>query len=127
MLSIFVDDQNTNIGRRNIHMMKQGYTYTVGGDRSDFLIFLVPLPAHIGEIRFDGQECTFVPKRPEFFPDIGSQPVPNCVGKTIRIISDKKYELTFRIEQYEDPLKALNRLLNSIKIPGRRGIADGDE
>ena len=120
MLSIHVEDQNVNIGKRNIHMLKQGYTYTVGGEKSDFLIFLVPLPGHIGEIHFDGSNCTFVPTKPEFFPDIGSQSVPNCIGKTIRIVSEKKYELTFRMEQYEDPLLSLNQLLNSIEVPKKR-------
>jgi hypothetical protein len=116
MLSIFVEDQNTNIGRRNVHILKQGYTYTLGGGKSDFLIFLVPLPAHIGEIYFDGQGCSFIPRRPEFFPDLGAAPVRDCIGKTIRVVSEKKYELRFRIEQYEDPLKSLNRLLTSIDV-----------
>ena len=120
MLSIFVEDQNVNIGRRNIHLIKQGNTYTVGGEKSDFLIFLVPLPPHIGEIHYDGANCTFIPKKPEFFPDIGSEPVPDCIGKTIRVISERKYELTFRFEQFEDPLISLNRLLNSIDVPQRR-------
>ncbi|MDR0623259.1 MAG: hypothetical protein LBG10_02400, partial [Treponema sp.] len=62
--------------------------------------------------------CTFIPRKPQYFPDIGSQQVPDCIGKTIRIISDKKYELNFRMERYEDPLKALNRLLRSVQVPG---------
>ncbi|MDR2483388.1 MAG: hypothetical protein LBD08_07135, partial [Treponema sp.] len=49
MLSLFVEDQNTATGRRNIHAIKPGYTYTIGGGNSDFLIFLVPLPPHIAE------------------------------------------------------------------------------
>ncbi|MDR2608734.1 MAG: hypothetical protein LBC57_10115, partial [Treponema sp.] len=31
MLSLFVEDQNTMIGKRNIHLAKPGYTFTVGG------------------------------------------------------------------------------------------------
>ncbi|GHU84424.1 hypothetical protein FACS189473_1770 [Spirochaetia bacterium] len=116
MISIFVEDQNTSIGRRNIHALKAGNRYTIGGGKSDFLIFLVPLPPHIGELHFDGQQCTFVPKRPEYFPDTGSEMVPNCIGKTIRVLSDNHYQLSFRMERYEDPLKALNRLLNSVNV-----------
>jgi hypothetical protein len=118
MLSLFVEDQNPAIGRRNIHTVKAGYTFTVGGGKSDFLIFLVPMPPHIAEIRFDGRHCTFIPRRPHLFPDIGSQPIPNCIGQTIRIISEKNYELHIRIERYEDPLVVLNRLLRSISVPG---------
>ncbi|MDR1279068.1 MAG: VWA domain-containing protein [Treponema sp.] len=118
MLNLFVEDQNTFIGKRNIHALKSGYTFTVGGGKSDFLIFLVPVPPHIGELRCDGSRCTFIPRKPQYFPDLGSQQVPDCIGKTIRVISDKKYELHFRMERYEDPLKALNRLLHSVQVPG---------
>jgi hypothetical protein len=118
LLNLFVEDQNTFIGKRNIHSVKPGNSFTVGGGASDFLIFLVPIPPAIGEIRNEGNGATFIPRKPQYFPDIGSQPVRDCVGKTIRIVSDKKYELKFRFEHYEDPLAALNRLLNSVKIPG---------
>jgi hypothetical protein len=119
MLSLFVEDQNTAIGRRNIHTIKSGYTFTIGGGRSDFLIFLVPVPPHIAEIRSDGRQCAFIPTKPQFFPDIGSQQISNCIGKTIRIVSEKNYELKIRFERYEDPLLALNRLLNSVSLPDK--------
>jgi hypothetical protein len=118
MLSLFVEDQNTNIGRRNIHTVKSGYSFTIGGGKSDFLIFLVPIPPRIAELRSEGGQCTFIPRRPEFFPDLGSQQVPNCVGIPIRIISERHYELYIRIDRYEDPLIALNRLLHSVDVPG---------
>ncbi|MCL2373992.1 MAG: VWA domain-containing protein [Treponema sp.] len=118
MLNLFVEDQNTAIGRRNIHTAKPGHTFSVGGGKSDFLVFLVPIPPHIADIRCDGANCTFIPRKPQYFPDIGSQSVSSCIGKTIRVVSDKNYELYIRIERYEDPLKALNKLLNSITVPG---------
>jgi hypothetical protein len=118
LLNLFVEDQNTMIGKRNVHAVKPGNTFTVGGGKSDFLIFLVPIPAHIGEVRCDGTNATFIPRKPQYFPDIGLQQVPDCIGKTIRITSDKLYELRFRFERYEDPLTALNRLLRSIQVPG---------
>ena len=65
-----------------------------------------------------GNNCTFVPRKAQYFPDIGSQSVSNCIGKTIRVISDKNYELHIRMERYEDPLKKLNSLLHSIQVPG---------
>jgi hypothetical protein len=118
LLNLFVEDQNTAIGRRNIHTAKSGQTFSVGGGNSDFLIFLVPVPPKIAEVRCHGRNCTFIPQKPQYFPDIGSQSVQECIGKTIRVISDRNYELHIRIERYEDPLKALNKLLNSITVPG---------
>jgi hypothetical protein len=117
MLSLFVEDQNTAIGRRNVHTLKTGSKFTVGGGNSDFLIFLVPIPPQIGELRFDGTNCMFVPLKSKYFPDIGSQQVPECIGKTIRVLSDKNYELFFHFERYKDPLIALNQLLHSISVP----------
>ncbi|MCL2185076.1 MAG: hypothetical protein FWB86_04365 [Treponema sp.] len=119
LLNLFVEDQNTNIGKRNIHSLKSGYSLTVGGNKSDdYHIFLVPMPAHIGEIRRNGSQLTFIPKKTKYFPDIGSNEVKDCINKTIRIISDKNYEMRFRFVMYEDPLIALNRLLNSVRLPG---------
>jgi hypothetical protein len=117
LLSLFVEDQNTAIGRRNVHALKAGNRFTIGGGVSDYLVFLVPLPKAIGELRFDGKSCTFYPLKPRYFPDIGSNPVTECIGKTIRIVSDKKYEVFFRFERFNDPLIELNKLLHSIKVP----------
>jgi len=118
MLNLFVEDQNTAIGRRNIHALKSGYTYSVGGGKSDFLIFLVPMPHHIADVQMSANNCTFIPRKPEHFPDIGSQSVPNAIGKSIRVISSKNYELHIRMDRYEDPLKKLNKMLHSIAVPG---------
>lgn len=119
MLSLWVSDQNTNIGRRNVHVMKAGSHLTIGGGRSDFWIFLVPLPPRIADVRFDGEHCSLVVRRPDFFPDTRHSVIDDCVGRTIRVISEKGYELAFRLDEYEDPLVKLNRFLHSIDIPGR--------
>jgi len=119
LLNLFVSDQNTSIGKRNIHSLKSGYNLSVGGSKSDdYLIFLVPMPAGIGEIRRDGSTLTFTPRKAKYFPDIGNNQVRDCINKTIRVVSDKNYEMRFRFEMYEDPLVALNRMLMSVKVPG---------
>jgi hypothetical protein len=117
MLKLYVADQSTLIGKRNTHLVKPGLSYTIGGGNSDFLIFLVRVPPHIGELRYQNLTCSFYPRRPEYFPDLGSEPIHDCIGKTIRVISDKGYELSLRLEQYEDPLVELNRILHSIRLP----------
>ncbi|MDR2701012.1 MAG: hypothetical protein LBB72_01110 [Spirochaetaceae bacterium] len=121
MLNIFVEEQNTAIGRRNIHTLKKGNTYSIGGGASDFLIFLVPVPYKVAELYFDGNNCTFTPLKPNYFPDLGSASVPECIGKTIRLLSDKNYEVFFHFERYKDPLIALNQLLHSIQAPEEQG------
>jgi hypothetical protein len=117
MLNLFVEEQNTAIGRRNVHALKKGSTFTVGGGKSDYLIFLVPLPSRLGKLYFDGNNCTFTPLKPRYFPDLGSTPVKECIGKAIRILSDKNYEVFFHFERYKDPLILLNQLLHSISVP----------
>ena len=117
MLNLFVEEQNAGIGRRNIHALKKGASYTVGGGNSDFKIFLVHFPPNIGRFTFDGTNGTFTPLRSEFFPDIGSSRVTECIGKTIRLLSKKNYEVFFRFEPYKDPLILMNQLLNSIRVP----------
>jgi hypothetical protein len=119
LLNLFVEDQNTSIGKRNVHSLKSGYSLSVGGRKSDdFLIFLVPMPPRLGEIRRDGSSLTFVPKKQNYFPDTGLKEIKDCINKTIRVISDKNYEIRFRFEMYEDPIIALNRMLMSVKVPG---------
>jgi hypothetical protein len=119
LLNLYVEDQNTFIGKRNIHSLKSGYSLSVGGGKSDdFLIFLVPIPARLGEIRRDGSALTFVPKKQNYFPDSGVRELKDCINKTIRVISNKNYEIRFRFEMYEDPIIALNRMLMSVKVPG---------
>ncbi|MCL2276327.1 MAG: hypothetical protein FWC21_00370, partial [Treponema sp.] len=119
LLNLFVEDQNTNIGKRNIHNLKSGYKLSVGGGKNDdFYIFLVPMPANIGEIRRNGSQLTFTPHKPKYFPEIGSNEVKDCINKTINIVSDKNYDMRFRFEMYEDPLVELNRILNSLNVPG---------
>lgn len=118
MLSLFVKDQSTTLGRRNLHMLKAGHSLSLGGGKSDFLIVLVPVPPHIARVYFDGNAYFFIPRKPWFFPDIGSQVIQDCLGKTIRIISEKNYEIHIRIERREDPWYALNRMLSSITLPG---------
>ncbi|MDR2477248.1 MAG: VWA domain-containing protein [Treponema sp.] len=116
ILNLFVEDQNTFIGKRNIHALKSGYSLSIGGGKSDFLIFLVPVPPRIAEVRRDGSHCIFIPRKPQYFPDLGAQELHDCIGKTIRVISDHNYQLLIKLERYEDPLIALNQLLNSLNI-----------
>ena len=103
LLTMYVEDQSIYIGRRNIHALKPGCGYTVGGKDSDFLIFVVHVPPHIAKIQRDKKGFTFTPLAPRFFPDLGSGKLKDCVGKPIRIISDKNYQLEIRFNTVTVP------------------------
>ena len=116
MTEIYVLNQNRNIGRRNIHVMKPGTSLTLGGGKTDnFLIFLVPFPARLAQVRYDGQDYHLAILKPEYFPYEKSNVVNNCIGKTITLVSDKGYHVYFTFREYESPTEKLNNVLTSIK------------
>jgi len=115
MLELHVDNQNPNVGKRNIHMMKAGTRLSLGGGSSPFLVFLVRFPPKIAEIRYDGKECSLAILKPDYFPYEESNIIHDCVNRKVTVVSDKAYELTFEMRVYEDPVQKLNRLLTSIK------------
>jgi hypothetical protein len=119
LLSISVENQNTNIGRRNFHSIKAGFSLTIGGGNSDFLVFLTPLPPRLAKVYFDGEHCSFIPLKRRFFPEITSKTLPDCIGGTIRIKTEKNYDIFIRIVSHESPLQELNRLFNLVRLPGR--------
>lgn len=115
MLELHVHNQATNIGKRNIHIMKAGTRLSIGGGVSPFLVFLVKFPANIAEIRFDGKTCALAILKPQYFPYETTNIIEDCVNKEFTIVSDKSYQVTFVIQLYDDPVLKLNRLLTSIK------------
>ncbi|MDR0410479.1 MAG: hypothetical protein LBH75_00695 [Treponema sp.] len=119
LLTLSVENQNTNIGRRNCHSIKPGFSLTIGGGNSDFLIFLTPLPSRLAKIHFDGEHCSFTPLKRQFFPEITSRTLPDCIGKTIRVKTKKNYDIFIHIALHESPLQKLNKLFNLVRLPGR--------
>jgi hypothetical protein len=112
-----VEGQNPNIGKRNIKTLHAGGRKSVGGRKSEFLIFLLPLPQHVADIHYDGESLTLVPRRPEFFPDYGG-PIEDCLGQAIRVINARGKELFISFERYVPPLEKINKLLHCIEAPG---------
>jgi|GEM_PF-519489 len=113
-----VEGQNSHIGTRNIQTIHAGSARSVGGGRSDFLIFLMPVPRRSAEIHFDGEKCTFVPLKPDLFPELKGQPLEDCVGKDIVMLSRKGFRMTLRFSPYEAPADRINKLLHCIEAPG---------
>ena len=114
MLNLFVTNQNTAIGRRNVHRMKAGSRLSLGGGASAFLVFLVHFPSRIAEVRFDGIQCTLAILKPEFFPYEEEIIIENCIDREFTLVSDHGYEVSFTLREFEDPVERLNRLLTSI-------------
>jgi hypothetical protein len=108
-----VDTQNPNIGTRNIHPVPPGSKRSVGGDGSTFLIYYIPVPRRIGDIRNNGKQYRFIPRKPEYFPDL-SKPLVDCLEKPIRAVSTRGREITFHFHEYVSPLESLNRLMRSV-------------
>ena len=114
MIELDVHYQNKAIGKRNVHMMKAGSRLGIGGGSSAFLVFLVKFPANIAEIRYDGVSCDLAILRPEYFPYETDVVVRDCIGRDFTIVSDKEYEVSFSLREYEDPVARLNKFLTSI-------------
>jgi hypothetical protein len=116
-VELIVSEQNPHIGLRNVHELPAGGSKYIGGGGSDFLVFLVNVPRRSAEIHFDGEKLTFVPRRPELFPDLQG-PVEDCLGKELPMISRAGYPLTLSFRVYERPADKLNRLLHCIDTTG---------
>ena len=115
MTELFVYNQTTSIGKRNIHVMKPGSRMSIGGSKNDsFLIFLVPFPANLAQIHYDGGEYRLSILKPEYFPYETSNTIYNCIGRDITVVSKKGYHVTFTFRGYEDPMIKLNTILTSI-------------
>lgn len=116
-LVLHVQDQNPNVGKRNIRAMHAGGRASVGGGKSAFLIFLLPVPRTLAYLFYDGIDATLVPQKPEFFPDYDS-PIQSCIGRDIRVVTTKGKELFIRFERYVPPLEKINKLLHCLETPG---------
>lgn len=116
MLQLDVLNQTKAIGKRNIHIVKAGNRLSIGGGKdSPFEIFLVKFPKRIAEVRFNGENCDLAILKPEFFPYEETNIIKDCIGREFHIVSSKNYPVTFKLIEYEDPVKRLNALLTSIK------------
>ena len=112
-----VEDQNPCVGLRNVRTLHSGGKKTIGGKRSDFLIFMVPVPARVAEVHFDGEDLTIVPLRPEYFPDY-SGPISGCLESPVRMVNRYGKELTLSFGRYVPPADRLNRILHCVDAPG---------
>ncbi len=115
-----VNEQTSLVGFRNIHSIKSGSRFIVGGMKSaDFLVFVVKVPARLAQVFFDGEKLSFVPLRPEFFPGIEGM-LDDCLDAPIKCVTPTGYEMTMSFSKWENPALKFNRLLDLIDLGGSR-------
>ena len=112
-----VSQQNSHVGFRNVHRIPAGSSRTVGGGFSSYLVFLVPVPAGMGEIRNKAGTYVFTPRRPEFFPGLAG-PLAGCLDKDIAFTTAKGKQLTLSFRRWVSPLEEINRLMRSVTREG---------
>jgi len=121
LVEMIVTTQNRHIGFRNVHYLRPGSSAAVGGGRSTFLVYFVPVPSRIAYLTYDGQSYTFVPVRSDLFADL-TGPVPDCLGKEIPARSPRGYRFTIVFRRFLPPLEEINRLMRSIRTPTPKGL-----
>lgn len=107
-------DQNPYIGTRNIHSVPPGRSRSVGGDGSAFLIYYLSMPKRIGDIRNDGRQYVFVPRRRERFVSL-DKPLIGCLDVVIEALSLRDQVIRFVFHEYVPPAEAINRLMLSVR------------
>ena len=116
LVEMVVTTQNRHIGMRNVHYLRPGSSATVGGGRSTFLVYFVPVPHGMASLTYDGKKYTFVPRESELFPTLAG-PVTDCLGKQIPAQSKLGYQFTIVFHNYLPPLEEINRLMRSVQVP----------
>jgi len=114
LVEMVVIPQNRHIGHRNVHYLKPGAAASVGSGGARFLIYFVPVPRRMAQLRYDGHGYSFVPLRSELFPGT-SGTVPDCLGKGIPARSLHGYRFTIIFRRFTPPLEEINRLMRSTR------------
>jgi Mg-chelatase subunit ChlD len=117
LIEMRVDQQNHRIGFRNVHRIPAGSRRSVGGRFSSYLVFLVPVPANIGELRNVDGTYVFTPLRSELFPTV-SGAVEDCLDADIPFVTPKGMEMTLRFRTWVSPLDEINAIMRLARNEG---------
>jgi Mg-chelatase subunit ChlD len=114
LIEMRVGLQNHHIGFRNVHRISPGAARSVGGRFSSYLVFLVPVPSSMAEIRNVDGRYVFTALKAELFPSL-SGPVEDCLGKEIPFVSPHGMEMSLHFRQWVSPLDEINNLMRQAK------------
>jgi Mg-chelatase subunit ChlD len=117
LIEMRVGLQNHRIGFRNVHRISPGAARSIGGRFSSYLVFLVPVPSSIAEIRNIDGRYVFTALKPELFPSL-SGPVEDCLGKEIPFVSPRGMEMSLYFRQWVSLLDEINNLMRQAKSAG---------
>ncbi|MFP4362424.1 MAG: VWA domain-containing protein [Spirochaetia bacterium] len=117
-LELRVDDQNRQIGMRNIHYIPDGNSMYVGCS-DQFIIFIYKVPHRIAEIQRQDELFIFKPLKQEYFPDIGNE-LKDCVNVPIKVRTEAGKEFYIRFIPYVSQLEEINRILSLTRKPGKQ-------
>jgi hypothetical protein len=121
LVEMVATPQNRHIGLRNVHFLRPGSSAAVGGGRSAFLIYFVPIPPRIAYLKYDGGAYAFVPVKADLFPGLAG-PIADCLGREIPVISPRGYRFSIVFHIFHPPLDEINRLMRSVRartVPAR--------
>jgi hypothetical protein len=118
LIEMRVELQNHRVGFRNVHRIAPNASRSIGGRFSSYLVFLLPFPSAIAEIRNVAGAYVFTPLRAELFPAL-SGPVENCLGMEIPFLSPKGRQLRLHFRQWVSPLDEINALMRQTRSGDR--------
>ena len=111
-----VEGQNSHIGTRNVHVVKDGTSRSIGGGRSSYLVYLFPFPAHIATISCKGESYIFTPEKEEFCEN--KRIITDCLDQEITIVSKTGRKVNFRFRKYISELEKINMIMHLTDKPG---------
>ena len=115
-IEMYVEGQNSNIGLRNVHTMRDGGARSIGGGLSAFLIYLYPFPMKIAEIRKRDSRYLFYSLKSEYCGSTST--IEDCLDKDITLISAKGRVVRIRFRRYVSALEKVNRIMRLTEEPG---------
>jgi hypothetical protein len=113
-LILRVVDQNPYIGTRNIHEVPPGRSRSVGGDGSTFLIYYLPMPPRIADIRNDGKQYVFIPRKPQHFASL-DKPLTGFLNQEIVALTKRGQRVRLVFQEYVSPAESINSLMRSVR------------
>jgi hypothetical protein len=116
-VQLTVQEQNPNIGLRNVHTIGDTRNLSLGGKGADFTIFVVRVPRKIAVVRWDGEKLSFTPRYPEYFPKCPEGMI-DCLGQTIECVTPEGFAMRLCFNHWESPTDKTNRLLHTIEMKG---------
>jgi len=121
-IEMVVQNQNRQIGHRNIHFIEESHPLSVGGAGSEyFLIFIIATGKRIGEIVMEKGVVSFVPKDKDFFPDLAGNKLNNCLSIPIKIVNKTGIETFIIFNEWISPVERLNRIMHLLD---KKGLPD---